>query len=201
MKSSGNHEHREMCFEHVAGSGLPEASEGAVAKPTLMLALSRNTTWRRLCEKCCAVVSPVMQVGIVLPLWDVMYLDNSKEPGAATYLAASAPASLHLCSTAASRETTGSFFLKGYRIRKQKIFEISFFPHSLHCWILRHDLQMFWESLLNFAIMIKSSVAWYKTIYIKYIKRSYIRAFQHWKPLAWMLYWNIYSIFTFDHAE
>lgn len=27
------------------------------------------------------------------------------------------------------------------------------------------------------------------------MEHSYIRAFQHWKPPAWMLYWNIYSIF------
>lgn len=32
MKSNGNHEQREMCFEQVAGSDLPETSEGAMAK-------------------------------------------------------------------------------------------------------------------------------------------------------------------------
>lgn len=72
-----------------------------------------------------------MQVGIALSLQDVVDSDNSKEPGAATYLAASAPATLHLCSTAASQETTGSFFLKGCKMRKQKIFEISFFSPFL----------------------------------------------------------------------
>lgn len=95
---------------------------------TLTLAFSCNATWQRLCEKCCAVVSPVMQVGIALSLQDVVDSDNSKEPGTATYLAASAPATPHLCSTAASRETTGSFFLRLQDKEAKDIRDLIFFP-------------------------------------------------------------------------
>ena len=81
---------------------------------------------------------------------DTMWLPPSRR--SAQYL------SSHLSSTTALREATLNFCLKGCKRRKQKILQTFFFSYSLHGWMHRADLQMFWESLLNFSSVSRNGV-------------------------------------------
>lgn len=133
MRSNHNREQGALCFERGAGSGLPGRSEGALAnRLNIGHPFSHNRTWLWPWRQWHNLASPFMQVGTELVLTPQQH--NSAQGGHTEFLR--------------------------QRLQEEEAKDIAdlFFFFSLHGWIHRTDLQMFWESLLNFSSISRSRV-------------------------------------------
>lgn len=134
MRINRNCKQGALCFERGAGSGLPGRSEGALANHlNTGHPFSHNRTQLWLWRQWHNLASPYTQVGTLLVLTPQQH--NSAQGGHAEFL----PQELQEEDTKDIADPFG-------------------FSHSLHGWIHRVDLQMFWESLLIFSSVSRSRV-------------------------------------------